>query len=71
MVFKEVTLIGRSDENFEAAVEDALSRAEETLDELRWASVREQTVELADGGREYQAKVDVSFEIRESQGVND
>ena len=71
MVFKEVTIIGRSNENFEGAVEDAISRAEETLDELRWASVREQSVELAGGEREYQAKVDVSFEIRDAGEVAD
>ena len=31
MVFKKVTLVGESNENFEDAVEDAIGRAEKTL----------------------------------------
>ena len=46
MVFKKITLIGRSTENFEGAVENAVTRAEETIENLMWVSVVAQTVEV-------------------------
>ncbi|CCQ37466.1 dodecin [Natronomonas moolapensis 8.8.11] len=62
MVFKKITLIGTSDESFDAAADDALDRAENTLDNIYWAEVEEFGVELADG-REYQAELEVAFEL--------
>lgn len=67
MVFKKVTLVGRSTENFEGAVENAIDRAEETLENLMWVSVVTQTVELEGTDREYQAEVEVAFELREGE----
>lgn len=64
MVYKKVTLIGTSTENYEAAVDDAIDRAEQTLRNLEWATVKNQSVELAGGEREYQAEVEVAFELR-------
>ncbi|MFB6171965.1 MAG: dodecin [Haloarculaceae archaeon] len=69
MVYKKINLIGRSDESFENAVEDAVSRAERTLDNLMWVSVENQAVELDQAEREYQAEVEVAFEVEE--GVNE
>lgn len=64
MVFKKITLIGTSDESFDAAADDALDRAEETLDNIYWAEVEEFGVELASvDGREYQAELEVAFEL--------
>ena len=64
MVFKKIDLIGRSTESFDDAVEDALDRAEETLDNVHWATVEELGVEVASvEGREYQAEVKVAFEL--------
>lgn len=63
MVFKKITLVGESNENFEGAVEDAIDRADETLENLRWASVVNQAVELDQSGREYQAEVEIAFEL--------
>jgi flavin-binding protein dodecin len=66
MVFKKITLIGTSTESFGAAADDALDRAEETLDNLYWAEVEEFGVEMAAGdGREYQAEVVVAFELEQ------
>ena len=67
MVFKKVTLVGRSTENFEGAIENAIDRAEETLENLMWASVVTQTVELEGTEREYQAEVEVAFELHEGE----
>jgi flavin-binding protein dodecin len=64
MVFKKITLIGTSDEGFDAAAEEALDRAEDTLDNIHWAEVEEFGVEVAStDGREYQAELEVAFEL--------
>lgn len=64
MVFKKVTLIGQSDESFDAAADDAIDRAEATLDNVHWIEVEELGVEVASvDGRQYQAEVEVAFEL--------
>ena len=66
MVFKKITLIGSSDDGFEDATDDAIDRAEETLDNLMWITVDDLSVELASTeGREYQAEVTVAFELED------
>ena len=65
MVFKKITLIGRSAESFDAAVDDAVDRAEQTIDNVHWVEVEELGVEVASAeGREYQAEVVVAFELQ-------
>lgn len=68
MVYKKIDLIGRSNESFEDAVNDAIDRAEQTLENLMWVSVVNQAVELDQPEREYQAEVEVAFELDEGIG---
>jgi len=64
MVFKKITLIGTSEESFDAAADDAIDRAEDTLENVYWAEVQEFGVELqSEADREYQAEVEVAFEL--------
>ncbi len=64
MVYKKVTLIGKSAESFDDAVDDAVDRAQETLENLHWVEVQELGVELASvEDREYQAEVEVAFKL--------
>ena len=64
MVFKKITLIGTSSESFDKAADDAIERAEATLDNVKWVEVEEMGVELAHADdREYQAEVEVAFEL--------
>lgn len=64
MVIKKVTLMGTSTESFDDAVDEAIDRAHETLDNVYWAEVEEFGVELATvENREYQAEVEVAFEL--------
>jgi len=64
MVFKKIELIGTSSESIEDAVEDAVDRAESTLDNVQWVEVEDIGVEVASvEGREYQAEVRVAFEL--------
>ena len=66
MVFKKVTLIGSSAESFDDAVDDAVDRAEATLENVCWVEVDELGVEIASvDGRQYQAEVEVAFEVEE------
>lgn len=66
MVYKKITLIGRSDESFDAAVDDAVERAQNTLENVHWVEVKELGVEIASvEGREYQAEVEVAFELED------
>lgn len=67
MVFKKITLIGTSSESFDDAVDDAVDRAETTLENVMWVEVEEMGVEVANAdGREYQATVEVAFRLEES-----
>ena len=62
MVFKKITLIGRSTESFD----DAVDRAESTLEAVHWVEVEEFGVEVAAADeREYQAEVVVAFELQD------
>ncbi len=66
MTFKKITLIGTSPDGFAEATEEAIDRAEQTLENLYWAEVVEEGVNLAgEGGREYQAEVEVAFELED------
>ena len=66
MVFKKITLIGTSPESFDAAADDAIDRAENTLENIKWVEVDELGVELARAeNREYQAEVTVAFELED------
>jgi flavin-binding protein dodecin len=66
MVFKKITLIGTSPNSFDEAVDDAVDRAEETLQNVYWVEVEEMGVEIASvDNREYQAEVEVAFELED------
>lgn len=66
MVYKKITLIGKSTESFDDAADDAIDRAHETLENVYWAEVKEFGVEIASAdGREYQAEVEVAFELED------
>ncbi|SFH57945.1 hypothetical protein SAMN04488066_11016 [Halorubrum aquaticum] len=66
MVFKKITLIGTSEESFDAAADEAIDRAEDTLENVYWAEVTEFGVEIKNAPeREYQAEVEVAFELED------
>jgi flavin-binding protein dodecin len=66
MVFKKITLIGTSPSSFDEAADDAVERAQATLENVHWIEVEQLGVELATADdREYQAEVTVAFEVDE------
>jgi flavin-binding protein dodecin len=66
MVFKKITLIGTSTESFDDATDDAIERAEETLENVQWVEVENLGAEVATADEvEYQAEVEVAFELED------
>lgn len=64
-VYKIIELVGSSDESWEKAAQNAISRAAESLEDLRVAEVSQLDMQIEDGQiRSYRAKVKVSFKYR-------
>lgn len=63
-VFKGITIVGTSNESFSHAIEVAVERATQTLRELRWFKVIEQSGGIRDGAIEYQVTLEVFFKLR-------
>jgi flavin-binding protein dodecin len=64
MVYKKIRLIGTSEDSFDAAADDAIDRAEDTLNNVKWAEVVEQGVEIGSvENRQYQVEIEVAFEL--------
>lgn len=63
-VYKIIELVGTSNESWEKATENAISKASETLRELRIAEVISMDVTIKDGKIEsYRTKLKVSFKF--------
>ena len=67
-VYKMIELVGTSSESWEKAAAAAVTRAAESLQDLRIAEVSELDLQIKDGKIEaYRAKVKVSFKYKENQ----
>jgi flavin-binding protein dodecin len=63
-VYKIIELVGTSSESWEKAAQNAISKASETLRELRIAEVTEMDMHIKDGKIEsYRTKLKVSFKF--------
>ncbi|MBN1673425.1 MAG: dodecin domain-containing protein [Kiritimatiellae bacterium] len=63
-VYKVVELIGTSTESWEKAAAAAVSRAGETLRDLRIAEISQLDMQIEDGKvQRYRAKVKISFKL--------
>jgi dodecin len=69
-VYKGVTIVGTSNESFSHAIEVAITRAQQTLRELRWFSVTEQRGAIRDGRIEYQVTLEVFFRLAAEETTN-
>lgn len=66
-VYKVIELVGTSTESWEKAAAAAVSRASESLQDLRIAEVSELDMQIKDGRVDaYRAKVKVSFKYKEN-----
>ena len=67
-VYKVIELVGTSSESWEKAASAAVTRAAESLKDLRIAEVSELDLQIKNGKIEaYRAKVKVSFKYKDSQ----
>jgi dodecin len=63
-VFKGITIAGTSNESFSKAIEAAIERAKQTIQELRWFEVRDQRGAIREGRIEYQVTLEVFFKLQ-------
>lgn len=69
-VYKVIELVGSSPKGIEAAVDNALARADKTIHNMRWFTVDEVRGHIEDGGvGHYQVVVKVGFSL--DDGVDD
>lgn len=63
-VYKSIELVGTSGDSFDTAVRNAVTRAGETVRDLRWLEVLDQRAYIKGGDvQEYQAKVRIWFNL--------
>jgi hypothetical protein len=68
-VYKHLRLTGSSPNSIEEAVQNAISRADETLDNLRWFEVVETRGHLEDGEiAHWQVTVEIGFTLEATVG---
>ncbi len=64
-VYKKIRVVGCSTESYEKAIEAAVAKAGESIEEMAWFEVVEHRGAIGDGGvAEYQATVDIAFRVR-------
>ena len=62
--YKIIELVGSSTEGLQPAIENAISRAAQTLKDLEWFEVREIRGNIAEGKVEYfQVKLGIGFRV--------
>jgi len=64
--YKKVEVIGISGDSIEAAIQQAVGRAQQSLDKLSWFEVQDIRGHIGDNGQisEYQVVIKVSFELK-------
>jgi flavin-binding protein dodecin len=63
-IYKKLELVGSSPKGFEAAVENAVTRAHKTVRNMRWFEVTETRGEIADGKiNHWQVTLKVGFTL--------
>lgn len=63
---KEVTITATSSESWEAAALNAVERTEASVENLQWAVVQDQSIELGSpGDHQFKTKVKIGFEVDE------
>ncbi len=63
-VYKKIKLVGTSDKSMEEAINNAISKASETLRGLSWFEVKEVRGSIENGKvKEYQVVIEVGFEV--------
>ncbi|MBE0575899.1 MAG: dodecin domain-containing protein [Desulfuromonadales bacterium] len=64
--YKKIEVIGVASSSIEDAIQQAVSRAQKSLDKLSWFEVQEVRGHIGDDGKvnEYQVVIKVAFELK-------
>jgi flavin-binding protein dodecin len=64
--YKKVEVIGVSNAGIEDAIQQAVTKAQQSLEKLSWFEVQEVRGHIGDGGKvnEYQVVIKVAFELK-------
>ncbi|PLX87626.1 MAG: dodecin flavoprotein [Desulfuromonas sp.] len=64
--YKKVEVIGISSDGIEDAIQQAINRAQQSLEKLSWFEVQEVRGHIGDDGKvnEYQVVIKVAFELK-------
>ena len=64
--YKKVEVIGISSEGIEGAIQQAVNRAQQSLEKLSWFEIQEIRGHIGENGKvdEYQVSIKVSFELK-------
>jgi flavin-binding protein dodecin len=64
--YKKVEVIGVSSDGIEAAIQQAVTKAQKSLEKLSWFEVQEVRGHIGDDGKvsEYQVVIKVAFELK-------
>ena len=64
--YKKVEVIGVSSAGIEDAIQQAVTKAQQSLEKLSWFEVQEVRGHIGDGGKvnEYQVVIKVAFELK-------
>ena len=64
--YKKVEVVGVSSEGIEGAIQQAVTRAQQSLEKLSWFEVKEVRGHIDDDGKinEYQVVIKVAFELK-------
>ncbi|OEU69816.1 MAG: dodecin flavoprotein [Desulfuromonadales bacterium C00003093] len=65
-IYKKVEVIGTSSAGIEDAIQQAVTRAQQSLEKLSWFEVQEVRGHIGDDGKvnEYQVVIKVAFELK-------
>lgn len=65
-IYKKIEITGTSHESLEAAIQNAITRASQTVDDMRWFEVTETRGSIDDGKvAQWQVGLKVGFTLKE------
>jgi dodecin len=63
MVYKYIDIVGTSDSDISAAVDNAFKEASSTVKNIKWGELGRVTFRVEEKKMEYQAEVRIGFEV--------
>ena len=72
MIYKYIDIVGTSDTDISAAVDNAFKEASNTVKNIKWGELGRVTFRVEEGKKmEYQAEVRIGFEVLRDNNDND